>query len=175
MATSSGIGASDYLHALEGAGITHFVTVPDLVQLALHQAMERGDSPIRLVRSCNEDQAVCTAAGLRIAGQKPIVVVQNQGLYACVNSIRAVALDARIPTVFLVGQFGRENANLGQPTTQSSRRVVSLLEPLLDTLGLPYWPLNAPTDLAAVQLACDSAVERRGGAVLIVNQTIAWH
>lgn len=175
MTATSGIGASAYLEALQAAGVTHFVTVPDFVQLALHQAIERGDSPIRLVRACNEDQAVCTAAGLRIAGQQPIVVVQNQGLYACVNTIRAVALDARIPTVFLIGQFGRENANLGRPTTQSSRRVVSLLEPLLDTLDVPHWALESPEDLNAVSRAFESATTRRGAAALIVNQPIAWH
>lgn len=127
------------------------------------------------MRTCNEDQAVCAAAGLRIAGAQPIVVVQNQGLYACINTIRAVALDARIPTVFLIGQFGRENANLGRPTTQSSRRVVSLLEPLLDTLQVPYWRLDEPGDLDAMKTAFDAATVRRGAAALIVNQPIAWH
>lgn len=175
MADHSGIAASDYLEALHGAGVTHFVTVPDFVQLALHQAIERGDSPIQLVRTCNEDQAVCAAAGLRVGGQQPIVVVQNQGLYACVNTVRAVALDARIPTVFLIGQFGRENANLGRPTTQSGRRVVSLLEPLLDTLDVPYWRLDTPADLSAVKSAFASAATHRGAAALIVNQPIAWH
>lgn len=175
MTPSPGIGASAYLQALQAAGVTHFVTVPDFVQLALHQSIEQGGSPIRLVRACNEDQAVCTAAGLRIAGAKPVVVVQNQGLYACVNTVRAVALDARIPTVFLIGQFGREHANHGHPTTQSTRRVVNLLEPLLDTLGVPHWALEAPADLAAVPTAFDTAAAQRGAAALIVNQPIAWH
>ncbi|MBS0452650.1 MAG: thiamine pyrophosphate-binding protein [Proteobacteria bacterium] len=175
MTEHSGIGASQYLEALQGAGVTHFVTVPDFVQLALHQAIERGDSPMALVRTCNEDQAVCAAAGLRIGGKQPIVALQNQGLYACINTVRAVALDARIPTVFLIGQFGRENANIGRPTTQSSRRVVSLLEPLLDTLQVPYWRLNTPDDLSSLGMAFESATVRRGAAALIVNQAIAWH
>jgi sulfopyruvate decarboxylase subunit alpha len=175
MTDHPGIGASQYLEALQEAGVTHFVTVPDFVQLALHQAIEGGSSPIQLVRTCNEDQAVCAAAGLRVGGKQPIVVVQNQGLYACVNTIRAVALDARIPTVFLIGQFGRENANLGKPTTESSRRVVNLLEPLLDTLQVPHWCLDVPADLASVKVAFDTATARRGAAALIVNQPIAWH
>ena len=175
MANHHGIGASAYLEALQEAGVTHFVTVPDFVQLALHQAIERGDTPIDLVRTCNEDQAVCTAAGLRITGQQPIVVLQNQGMYACINTVRAVALDARIPTVFLIGQFGRENTNFGHPTTQSGRRVVNLLEPILDALQVPYWTLEAPADLAAVRTAFDVASTRRGAAALIVGQPIAWH
>jgi sulfopyruvate decarboxylase subunit alpha len=175
MTVQSTIGASAYLAAFQEAGVTHFVTVPDFVQLALHQAIERGDGQLQLVRACNEDQAVCTAAGLRIAGAMPIVAVQNQGLYACVNTVRAVALDARIPTVFLVGQFGREESNLGHPTTESRRRVVHLLEPLLDTLGMPFRALNHPGDLAEVKAAFDMAAARRGPVALIVNQAIAWH
>ncbi|WP_233888303.1 thiamine pyrophosphate-binding protein [Paraburkholderia flagellata] len=176
MSDDHSIGATTYLRALEQASVTHFVTVPDLIQVALHQAMERGDSDIRLVRTCNEDQAVCVAAGLTIAGQRPVVVVQNQGLYACVNTIRAVALDARIPTVLLIGQFGREHENFGRPSTASRRRVVNLLEPLLSTLGIPFWCLESNGDLAqAVPAAFDAAHNRRGPAALIVGRPVAWH
>ncbi|WP_066731450.1 thiamine pyrophosphate-binding protein [Cupriavidus sp. D384] len=175
MAEDLGIGASAYLAALRGAGVSHFVTVPDFVQLALHQAVERGEGGMALVRTCNEDQAVCVAAGLTIAGKRPLVVIQNQGLYACVNTIRAVALDARIPTVFLIGQFGRETDNFAQPSIQSRRRVVKLLEPILDTLNVPYWQLEQASDLEAVAAAYDAAQSRRGAAALIVGRPVAWH
>ncbi|WP_432261908.1 thiamine pyrophosphate-binding protein [Cupriavidus sp. TMH.W2] len=173
MADDHSIGASAYLAALQRAGVSHFVTVPDFVQLALHQAVERGEGGVELVRTCNEDQAVCVAAGLTVAGKRPLVVIQNQGLYACVNTIRAVALDARIPTVFLIGQFGREAENFSQPSTQSRRRVVNLLEPLLDTLDVPHWQLEKASDLEAVPAAYDAALTRRGAAALIVGRPVA--
>jgi sulfopyruvate decarboxylase subunit alpha len=175
MAEDHSIGASAYVAALQQAGVSHFVTVPDFVQLALHQAVERGEGGMALVRTCNEDQAVCVAAGLTVAGKRPLVVIQNQGLYACVNTIRAVALDAQIPTVLLIGQFGRETANFDAPCTRSRRRVVNLLEPLLDTLGVPHWSLESPADLAAVPAAFDAALSRRGAVALIVGRPIAWH
>ncbi|MGT2434200.1 thiamine pyrophosphate-binding protein (plasmid) [Cupriavidus basilensis] len=128
MSSDFGISASGVIGALQRAEVSHFVTVPDFVQLALHQAIERGDGGMSLVRVSNEDQAVCTAAGLTVGGRSPVIAMQNQGFYACINSIRAVALDARIPTVLLIGQFGRETANFGSPSTASRRRVVSLLE-----------------------------------------------
>jgi sulfopyruvate decarboxylase TPP-binding subunit len=173
--TDSTIGASAYVQALRQAGVTHFVTVPDFVQLALHQSVERGESDMTLVRTCNEDQAVCTAAGLTIAGMRPLVVIQNQGLYACVNTIRAVALDAQIPTVLLIGQFGREAANFGHPSTASCRRVVNLLEPLLTTLGVPFWNVEQEGDLRAIDTAFDTARERRGAAAVIVGRPVGWH
>jgi len=169
------MSASACIEALQAAGITHYVTVPDYVQLSLHVAMENGKSDMTLVRCCNEDQAVCTAAGLAIAGKHPVVVVQNQGLYACVNSLRAVTMDARLPLLLMVGQFGRETANFGRPATQSSRRVVNLLEPLLDALDIPYWQIESESDTGAIAEASKAAVARRGAAVLIVGRPTAWH
>ncbi len=172
---NQGIKASRYVEALRAVRVDHFVTVPDYVQLALHQRIENGEPGIRLVRTSNEDQAVCTAAGLTIAGRRPIVVVQNQGFYACINSIRAITLDARIPTVLLIGQFGRENANLGQETRRSARKMVSLLEPMLNTLGIPYWGVEDDGDLAHVRTAFDTAAGNRGAVALIVGRPIAWN
>lgn len=172
---NQGINASGYVAALRAAKVDHFVTVPDYVQFALHQRIERGESGIRLVRTSNEDQAVCTAAGLTIAGRRPVVVVQNQGFYACINAIRAVTLDARVPTVLLIGQFGRESANYGQDMRRSSRRMVSLLQPMLDTLGIPHWTLERDADLAHVTTAFDTATRDRGAAALIVGTPTAWN
>ncbi|SCU86376.1 Thiamine pyrophosphate enzyme, N-terminal TPP-binding domain-containing protein [Cupriavidus necator] len=170
-----GISASAMIAALRDASVTHFVTVPDFVQLALHQAVERGEGGMSIVRACNEDQAVCTAAGLTIAGARPLIVVQNQGFYACVNSVRAVALDARVPSVFLIGQFGREHDNYGQPATSSRRRVVSLLDPVLDTLGVPFWSLERESDLEAVDAAFQAARAAGGPAALVIGRPVAWH
>lgn len=175
MLDDSTIGASAYVQALRQTGVTHFVTVPDFVQLALHQSIENDEGDLRLVRTCNEDQAVCTAAGLTIAGKRPLVVIQNQGLYACVNTIRAVALDAQIPTVLMIGQFGREASNFDHPSTASRRRVVRLLEPLLTTLGVPFWCVEQPDDLSALQAAFDTATSCRGAAAVIVGRPIGWH
>lgn len=174
MAENQGMDARAYIDALQQAEVSHFVTVPDFVQLALHQAVEQGEAGLKVVRTCNEDQAVCVAAGLTIAGKRPLVVIQNQGLYACINTIRAVALDAQIPIVFLIGQFGREHANFGRPTIESRRRVVNLLEPVLGTLGVPFWQLEHPSDLCAVSAAFHAAHSRRGAAALIVGRPVAW-
>lgn len=175
MSNECGISASGLMGALQQAEVTHFVTVPDFVQLALHQAIEHGDGAMSLVRTCNEDQAVCTAAGLTVGGRSPVIAVQNQGFYACINTVRAVALDARIPTIFLIGQFGRETVNFGAPTRASRRRVVSLLEPMLDTLGIPFWRLENEGDLGTVEEAFFVARSSRRAAALIVGRPIAWN
>lgn len=169
------IPSSRYVEALQRNGVDYFVTMPDWVQLALHQRLDQGAEGIRVVYCCNEDQAVSVSAGLRISGKNPIVAIQNQGLYACVNSIRAVALDAGIPVVFLIGQFGREFANFGKSPALSRRRMVSLLEPVLDTLGIRYWRLEREADLASFDEAIEYARETRRSAALLVGAPIGWN
>lgn len=130
------IPASHYVDALRRNGIDYFVTVPDWVQLALHLRIEAGEPGITNVPCCNEEQAVAVAAGLWMGGKKPIVVVQNQGMHACINSIRTVGNDVRAPIVFLIGQFGREFANFGQDPTESRRSTVRYLEPVLHAMDI---------------------------------------
>ena len=169
------IPASSYLDALRRNGVDHFVTVPDWVQLALHTRVEQGVAGLRLVACCNEDQALSVSAGLRIGGRNPIVAIQNQGLFACVNSLRAIGLDARIPIVFLIGQFGREFANFGQSPDQSRRSMVRYLEPLLDALGVRHWRLEHEEDLRFVDKAFSCAIEHRCPVALLVGAPTGWN
>ncbi|MCB1536982.1 MAG: hypothetical protein KDJ44_20300 [Rhodoblastus sp.] len=169
------IPASGYLEALRRNGVDHFVTVPDWVQLGLHDRVERGVEGLALVRCCNEDQAVCVSAGLRIAGKKPVTVVQNQGLYACINTIRAVGLDASLPIVFLVGQFGREFSNFGHEPSLSARNTVKLLEPVLNALGVKFWRLEDESDLGRIDEAFAYADRESRPAVLIVGAPTGWN
>jgi hypothetical protein len=47
-------------------------------------------------------------AGLYIAGRTPMLLIQNKGVYACVNALRGIALEASVPTLMLVGQHTRD-------------------------------------------------------------------
>lgn len=172
---SFNIPASRYLEALRRNHVDYFVTVPDWVQLALHTRIEEGVPGLRLVPCCNEDQAVAVSAGLRIAGKNPVVVVQNQGLYACVNALRAVALDAAIPLVFLVGQFGREFSNFGRNPALSRRNTVRFLEPVLDVMHVRHWRLEREEDLRHVDDAFAFSLETRRPAALLVGAPTGWN
>ena len=168
------IRGSAALAALERNHVDHVVTVPDWVQLSLHRAVELAHSGIRQINTSNENQAVTTAAGLVIGGKKPMVLMQNQGFYNCINTVRAVCIDAHIPLVFMVGQFGREYANLGHSTRQSRRQMVALMEPVLDALKLTYFGLESDSDLAQIDQAYAHAQEIEGAVVLLVGAPMAW-
>ena len=169
------VPASACLDALRHCGVDHVVTVPDWVQLALHARLEAGEAPdITLINTSNENQAITLAAGLTLGGRKPVVLVQNQGVYNCINTLRAICIDAKIPTVILAGQFGREYANLGQPATASRRSMVRLMEPTLTALGIPFHRLDSAADLLCVEKAFAQAQVEGGAVVILVSAPLAW-
>ena len=187
------VPASRYVAALRQCGVGHVVTVPDWVQLALHARLEAGEDGLALINTCNENQAVTVAAGLTLGGQRPVLVMQNQGFYNCVNTLRAVCLDARIPLVLMVGQFGREFDNLGQPATASRRTMVRLMEPLqapgaedplpeattnmasgLAETSFAFHRLDATADLPCIEKAYAQAADTGNAVVVLVSAPLAW-
>ena len=169
-----GPSASAIFQRLQAQGISHVVTVPDFVQFSLHAQLAQNPTAIRSIFAASEDQAVTTAAGLWMTGAKPVVLVQNQGLYKCTNTLRAVCMDAGVPLLFMVGQFGREVGNVGQHMTQSSRSMVRLMLPYLDALGVSHWTLEEDRDLDAIQEASTHALDKETAAVVLVSRHTTW-
>jgi len=169
---SDALTASRIDEALRRAEVNWAVSVPDWVQLPLYERLQ-ARSEVSVLPTCAEDEAVAAAAGLTLAGAVPVVLVQNQGLYAAVNNIRAITLDGDIPMVFIVGQFGLEAAKVGRPFDESGRRVVRLLPRLLDALELPWRPLDDERDLVNIEWAYAERLEGRS-SVLVMSRNMAW-
>lgn len=173
-APGTGAPASGICRQLLEAGVTHAVTVPDFVQFSVHERLAKGTDGIRHIFACTEDQALTTAAGLYVGGARVVVMIQNQGLYKAMNTLRAVCLDAQVPMVLMIGQFGREAANLGVSTRQSTRNAVRLLEPALDSFAIPYWHVENANDVPHIGKAFASAEQRSGAAALLIGQCTTW-
>ena len=167
--------ATSLLAQIRAGGTTHVVTVPDFVQFALHEKILAEGSGIRNVFACSEDQALTTATGLYIGGATPVLMMQNQGLYKCMNTLRGTCIDAGVPMVFFVGQFGREIENFGHPSTQSKRSMVRFMEPVLDALGLRYWCVDEDADVLRVAEAFAHAKSAETAAVVLVGRHVTWN
>lgn len=168
-----GPSASALMSALQAAGVTHAVTVPDFVQFALHERLAASND-IRQVYTASEDQALTTATGLHVGGAAPVVIVQNQGFYKCLNTLRATCLDAGVPIVFLVGQFGREPDNIGQPMTASRRSMVALMEPVLQAMGVRFWAVDDDANVGQLAEAFEHARSAQTAAVVLVARHVTW-
>ena len=151
--------------ALVDLGVTHVVCVPDTNLKTVMAGLAARTSP-KLMYVCTEDEAIGINAGLYMTGHKPMLLIQNNGLYACVNTIKAIALGAEVPTFMLIGQFGRD---VNQRVEDSPNRAVNRLEPTLATWGVPFERLEGPDDVGKIRRAWEVAWTARGPAAAIVG------
>lgn len=164
-AVATAIDGHALADAVRALGVTHVICVPDTNQRTAIAALGERPGP-RLIYPCTEDEAVGINAGLYITGHKPMLLIQNNGLYACINTLKAMPLDAQIPTMFLIGQFGRD---VTKSVEANARRAVHRLEPTLQTWGVPYFRLEGPDDLPNLHRAWETAWGTPGPAAAIVG------
>jgi sulfopyruvate decarboxylase subunit alpha len=155
----------DVLSAIRDAGITHVITVPDTHQRTLLALLSPQTDP-QLVTVCTEDEAFALAAGLHVGGARPLLLIQNAGLFASMNSLRGIALDGRVPMPLLIGEYFRD------PTISSkdhTLRVVGLTEPTLELWGVPYYRLEVDADLTRIGEAVVRAHDECGPVGILVG------
>jgi sulfopyruvate decarboxylase subunit alpha len=159
------IPAQLLLDHIQSCQITHVLTVPDTHQKTLLALLAARDQP-RLLTVCTEDEAVGINLGLYAGGQRPMLLIQNNGLYACLNAIKALSLDAQVPLLMLIGEFGRD---VSLPSRENKLRAVRLLTPTLDTWGIPHYQLEGPDDAGCLVEAYQRAAAQRGPVAVIVG------
>jgi sulfopyruvate decarboxylase subunit alpha len=159
------VSAEAILHELNQLDLTDVINVPDTHQRSLLAALAR-QSRIRLLTACTEDEAIAIHAGLWMGGRRPMLSIQHVGLLAAMNNVKALCMDARIPTCMLVGYFGRD---VSRTARDNASHAVRLIEPTLDAWGIAYFPMEGPDDLATVGKAYRHSVESSGAAVVLIG------
>ena len=87
--------------ALEAAGFTHLVWLPDSHLGAWDAAL--ATSRLGPVRVCREGEAVAIAAGMMLGGAKPMVAIQCTGFFEAGDAVRNVVHDLKLPLKMIVG------------------------------------------------------------------------
>ena len=148
--------------ALEGLGISHVVWLPDSALGPWQQALS-ASSKLTLVRVCREGEAWTIAAGLWLGGQRPLVVIQNTGLFESGDALRNVLFDLRLPIFAIVGY----RSYLVPDSPDTAKR---LTEPILQAWGIDYVLIDSAESLPLLSehyLACQAA--GRPGVALIAE------
>jgi sulfopyruvate decarboxylase TPP-binding subunit len=153
------------LEQIRAAGATHVITVPDTHQKSLLALLSRSDEP-QLITVCTEDEAMGVNLGLYLGGARPLLLIQNSGFYAAMNTIQGLSLDARVPACMLIGEFARDPA---VAPADNAMRLVRLLEPTLTVWQIPYHRLDHPTNVATIPVAMEQAWADRGPVALLVG------
>lgn len=168
------ISGQALFEALRRCEINHITTTPDFVQLSLHQKLDCPDSGFAVTYCSNENQALQVASGLYIGGKRCATLMQNQGLYNCMNTLRACGLDASIPLLMLIGQFGREFDNVGKDARHSRRRMVRWMTPMLDAATVPHWEIESDADIGKLEEAWQFSRQHKVPAAVIIGHYTRW-
>jgi sulfopyruvate decarboxylase subunit alpha len=159
------VAAQDFLAAIQALGVTHVLIVPDTYLKTLIAALEAAGTP-HVVPVCTEDEAIAIHAGMYIGGLKSMLLIQNNGFYASINALKAIPLDARVPTLMVIGEFGRD---VTRPSRDNASRAVRMIEPTLETWGVPYYRIDAPQHLGHLAEAYRRAYDERGPVAVLVG------
>jgi len=133
-------------------GATHVVWLPDSMLGGWETAFSQSPD-LKLVRVCREGEAWTLAAGLHLGGRRPIIVIQNTGLFESGDALRNVLFDMGLPVYAIIGY----RSYLIENSPDSARRFT---EPVLNAWGLDYLLIDreeqAPR-LAEHYRACQAA------------------
>ena len=124
---------------LVGLGFTHVVWLPDSAIGLWEHALE-ASAKLELVRVCREGEAWAVAAGLLLGGKKPVVMIQNTGLFESGDALRNMLFDLRLPLVAVVGY----RSALVPDSPDSAKRFT---EPILAAWGVDYIVLRQSGEL----------------------------
>ncbi|HEX5501203.1 MAG TPA: thiamine pyrophosphate-binding protein [Thermomicrobiales bacterium] len=145
-------------------GVTHIITIPDSETNYLYELMQ--EQPwLDLIPTSREGETFAIALGLNLAGQVPVVLIQNTGMMESGDSIRGMALDAGFPLLMVVGYRGWTRHGV---ITDSAARYT---EPFLNAFRINYYLVESDADGARISTAFQEArATRRPVAVLIGDE-----
>ncbi len=141
------------------------LSVPDTHQKSVLAALDK-ERQLRVLTCSTEDDATAVAAGLYAGGEPCVMMIQHAGLYASINTLRGVALDGRVPILYMIGLLSRER---DKDPRDSKHSMVRFCEPLLDTFGVPHARLEGPNDVHLIPEYYRLSRERRGPAAVLVG------
>ncbi|HEY2910765.1 MAG TPA: thiamine pyrophosphate-binding protein [Gemmataceae bacterium] len=136
--------------ALEAAGFTHLVWIPDSHLGTWNEALAK--SRLAPIRPCREGEAIGIAAGLMLGGAKPLVAIQCTGFFEAGDAVRNVVHDLKLPLKLLVGVRSWRAMQAGK----TADNCPSYAERLVRAWDLPCeW-----FDPFAAGASCEAALQR---------------
>ena len=151
------------IEELKKNSFTHVVWLPDSETNFMYQLLTN-EPTLDLVPVCREGETMAIAAGLWAGGMKPVVLIQNTGIFESGDSIRGLGLDINQPLVMLVGYRGWSRHGI---TTDSAARFI---EHILHAWGISYYLIETDDDAGRITSALEEA-ERTNKPVAVLVGT----
>ena len=142
--------------------ITHVVWLPDSETNFMYHLLTNEPS-LDLVPVCREGETMAIAAGLWVGGMKPVVLIQNTGIFESGDSIRGLGLDVNQPLVMLIGYRGWSRHGI---TTDSAARFI---EHILHAWGINYYLIEDDDDASRITVAMEEADRTQKPVAVLVG------
>ncbi|MFF5970027.1 phosphonopyruvate decarboxylase [Streptomyces sp. NPDC012769] len=156
--TTTGLDPVDVVDAFLSADFGPFTGVPCSFLGPVISCLEQ-EHPESYLLAHNEGEAVALAAGARLAGRRPVVILQNSGLGNTVNPLTSLTHTLRVPVLLLVTWRGRP----GHPDEPQHELMGRITPRLLDEMEVRHEPLPAdPAELRARLAVAAEHMDRTG-------------
>ena len=134
--------------------VTHVIWLPDSETNFMYELMTREEG-LKIVPVCREGESMAIAAGIWVGGQKPVVLIQNTGMFESGDSIRGLGIDLGFPLVMMIGYRGWTRHGI---TRDSAARFT---EPILHAYGINYYLIESNDDVGRISDAFEEAERTR--------------
>jgi len=166
MQESQSISARAVIDALKENGVTHIAWLPDSETRFMYDAMA-DEEALSLIPVCREGEAFAIAAGLWIGGRKPVVLIQNTGLFESGDSIRGITLELEMPLVLLIGYRGWTRHGVTRDNS------ATYTEPFLHAWGIPFYLVETDADVSRISVAFRQAAAQSGPVAVLFGRDFA--
>jgi thiamine pyrophosphate-dependent acetolactate synthase large subunit-like protein len=148
------LDTDDFINRLVHEGYSHFCVVPCSFSKSLINALINSSDKIEYLPCASEAVACSVASGLKIAGKKPVVVVQSSGLTnmgSCITSL-LVPYDVKFPIIVSWRTYKEGDSEI------QHQHLATRLPNLVDAYGYTYTTIDKyDAEIAVNQLLeCES-------------------
>ena len=167
------IDAENFIEAAHAAGFQRYTGVP-CSYLTPFINYVINDKRLNYVSSANEGDALATAAGSAIGGERSIVMMQNSGLGNAVSPLTSLTYIFRIPVLAIVSHRGAPGLQ-DEPQHRLMGRITGNLLEVMET-PWEYFPLESAAIRPALGRAMDYMYrEQRPYGFVMKKGSVAPH
>ena len=167
------IQAQEFVEAARELGFKRFTAVPcSFLTPFINYVIN--DETLNYVASANEGDALATAAGAAIGGERSVVMMQNSGLGNAVNPLTSLTHVFRIPLLIITTHRGAPGLE-DEPQHELMGKITGKM---LDIMQVPWeaFPADNQQITPALQRACVYMQhEQRPYAFIMEKGTVAPH
>lgn len=122
---------------------------------------------IKVVNVCKEDEGVSICSALSYCNIRSVMLMQQTGFFDSINNIIRNAVVFDRPVCMMLGMLGwkEEFSNEDNP-----KYYVSIVEPLIKTLGIDYVIINSDDDIPLIKKGIDNAYENSKPFIILLSK-----